>query len=206
MYRWEIMTIIARQRVVGIIRSRSAGDAHAAGQQLIDAGLRVIEVALTTPGGLDVITTLARDNPGVSVGAGTVLDQHTAGAAADAGAAFLVAPNLVEGVIRAGHRRGLPVIPGAGTASEIMTALEMGADAIKLFPASGYSPGWLSDLRSALPQVPVLPTGGVTLANAAQWIRCGAIGCGMGSALTQGDPGQVSNRVSGLLADLASAG
>ncbi|GAA3941589.1 bifunctional 4-hydroxy-2-oxoglutarate aldolase/2-dehydro-3-deoxy-phosphogluconate aldolase [Actinomadura viridis] len=184
MYPWEVMHGIARQRVLGIIRSDGVEGAVRAAETAIGAGIHTVEVSLTTPGALAAIERLAAAHPAVRVGAGTVLDEAAARAAVAAGARFLVSPSLHRGVVRTAHRYGIAVIPGAATPTEWVRAMEMGADAVKLFPASAYSPAALRDMLAALPQVPVVPTGGVSLTSAPGWIAAGAVACGIGSALT----------------------
>lgn len=206
MYRWEITRAAVEQRVFAIVRSDSYEHATAAADTLLGAGIGSLEISLTTPYGLEAITMLRRETGSDCViGAGTVLDATSARQAVDAGARFLVSPSLDGEVIRTGHRYGIPVFPGVATPTEMVTALELGADALKLFPASGCSPRWLKDVRAALPQAPLLPTGGVTLDNAPDWIAAGAVACGMGSALAEGDRETVTKRVTELLQRLEEA-
>ncbi|TYB53172.1 bifunctional 4-hydroxy-2-oxoglutarate aldolase/2-dehydro-3-deoxy-phosphogluconate aldolase [Nonomuraea sp. PA05] len=154
----------------------------------------------------EIVRAVTEWRPRALVGAGTVLDEAAARAAVEAGARFLVAPGLNPAVIRTGHRYGVPVFPGVATPTEIVRALEEGADAVKLFPASAVTPSWLRDVRAALPQTPAIPTGGVTLENAPDWIAAGAVACGMGSALTSGGAQAAGERVAVLLKRLAQAG
>ncbi|MGW8377048.1 bifunctional 4-hydroxy-2-oxoglutarate aldolase/2-dehydro-3-deoxy-phosphogluconate aldolase [Streptomyces sp. ODS28] len=206
MYRWEITRAALEQRVFAIVRSDSYERATAAADTLLGAGITSLEISLTTPYALEAIATLRRETgDDCVIGAGTVLDAPSARMAVDAGARFLVSPALDTEVIRTGHRYGVPVFPGVATPTEMISALEAGADALKLFPASGHSPRWLKDVRAALPQAPLLPTGGVTLENAPDWIAAGAVACGMGSALAEGDRETVTKRVTELLQRLEDA-
>ncbi|WP_338775279.1 bifunctional 4-hydroxy-2-oxoglutarate aldolase/2-dehydro-3-deoxy-phosphogluconate aldolase [Streptomyces sp. DG1A-41] len=205
MYRWEIVRAVTAQRVFGIVRSGSAEEAATGARAVLDAGLRAVEVALTTPGALTALARVRADRPEALLGAGTVLDGAAARAAVEAGARFLVSPSLHPEVIRTGHRYGVPVFPGVSTPTEMVRALEEGADALKLFPASAVGPSWLSDIRAALPQAPVIPTGGVTIEDAPEWIAAGAVACGMGSALTSGGAAAAGERVAALLDRLARA-
>lgn len=203
MYRWETTRAALAQRVFAIIRSDSYDHAAAAADTLLSAGLTTVEFSLTTPFALEAVTTLVREvGDDAVIGAGTVLDAASARMAVDAGARFLVSPSLDPEVIRTGHRYGLPVFPGVATPTEMVRAMELGADALKLFPASAHSPRWVKDVRAALPQAALLPTGGVTVADAPEWIAAGAVACGMGSALTEGDRDVVARRVAELLARL----
>ncbi|MGW4794584.1 bifunctional 4-hydroxy-2-oxoglutarate aldolase/2-dehydro-3-deoxy-phosphogluconate aldolase [Nonomuraea sp. NPDC004297] len=206
MYRWEIVRAVTEQRVFGIVRSAGPQQAVEAAEAVLEAGLRAVEVALTTPGALTAVARLAELRPQALLGAGTVLDAAAARAAIEAGARFLVSPSLHPEVIRTGHRYGVPVFPGVATPTEIVRALEEGADAVKIFPASSVTPSWLRDVRAALPQTPAIPTGGVTVDDAPGWIAAGAVACGMGSALTSGGARAAGERVSALLARLAQAG
>ncbi|MGP3951817.1 bifunctional 4-hydroxy-2-oxoglutarate aldolase/2-dehydro-3-deoxy-phosphogluconate aldolase [Streptomyces sp. 7N604] len=206
MYRWEITRAALAQRVFAIIRTESYDQAAATADTLISAGIRSLEISLTTPFALEVVTTLTREvGQEALIGAGTVLDVPSARMAIDAGARFLVSPALDAEVIRTGHRYGVPVFPGVATPTEIVRAMELGADALKVFPASDHSPRWIKDIRAALPQAPLLPTGGVTVEDAPDWIAAGAVACGMGAALAEGDRDAVAKRVADLLARLASA-
>ncbi|MFD1935039.1 MULTISPECIES: bifunctional 4-hydroxy-2-oxoglutarate aldolase/2-dehydro-3-deoxy-phosphogluconate aldolase [Nonomuraea] len=198
-FRWRLTERVVADRVIGIIRAPSEETAIAYGRRLAFAGLAAIEVSLSTPGALNAVRTLAT---GAFVGAGTVLDAAQAVMAIEAGARFLVCPALSDGVIRAGHRHGVPVVAGASTPTEIVAALEAGADLVKLFPASQTSPKALRDLLQALPQAPIVPTGGVSAATAPEWVAAGAVAVGMGGELTRGEPEEVTPRVRALLESL----
>ncbi|MEU9947404.1 bifunctional 4-hydroxy-2-oxoglutarate aldolase/2-dehydro-3-deoxy-phosphogluconate aldolase [Streptomyces sp. NPDC047939] len=205
MYRWETTQAVTAQRVFGIIRTAGPEEAVTAAEAVLDAGLHAVEIALTTPRALTALARLAETRPHALLGAGTVIDAAAARAAIEAGARFLVSPSLHPEVIRAGHRYGVPVFPGVATPTEMVHALEEGADALKLFPASAVSPAWLRDVRAALPQAPLLPTGGVTIDNAPEWIAAGAVACGIGSALTSGSTPNTGERVGTLLRRLADS-
>jgi 2-dehydro-3-deoxyphosphogluconate aldolase/(4S)-4-hydroxy-2-oxoglutarate aldolase len=194
MNRWTTCAAIAGSRCVGILRAGSAEEATAAGRALADGGLTVIEVAYTTPDAPAAIAALRAACPAAIVGAGTVLDAAAAFAAVRAGAQFLVSPLVSEEVLRAGHRYGIAVIPGAATPTEINAAMELGADAVKLFPAGSLGIGYLRAIATAMPQVPFIPTGGITAADAPQWLQAGAIAVGVGGDLTRGDPAGIRER------------
>jgi 2-dehydro-3-deoxyphosphogluconate aldolase / (4S)-4-hydroxy-2-oxoglutarate aldolase len=200
-YRWEVSARIARERVVAIIRSASAAEAVQAGRSLFEAGIQVLEVALTTPGGIGAIRELAGELAGDQLlGAGTVLDEAMADAAIEAGARFLVSPGLVHSVLRAGGRHGVPTLPGAGTATEIIAAMEAGAEMVKLFPASALGTGFVRAIRPVLPAAALVPTGGVSADSAREWLDAGAVAVGVGGALTSGDRLAISGRARDLLA------
>lgn len=206
MYRWEVMTTIAARRVVGIVRADDADAAVRASEQLIGAGLSVVEVAFTTPGAVEAIRELTRRaHNGAVIGAGTVLDETSARLAILAGARFLVAPNVDASVIATGHRYDVAVLPGAHTVTETLQAMEAGADAVKFFPASTGGPAALKDLRGPLPHVPFIPTGGISVDQAPAWIAAGAVAVGLGSALTKGSEAEIGERAKQLLDALATA-
>lgn len=202
MYSWEVMAGAMAQRVIGIVRTPDADSALAATTTLVQAGLRSVEVALTNPGALEAISKARRQFPDAVIGAGTVLDGGSAVAAIRAGASYLVSPTLSADTIAAARRYGVPTVIGTGSPTEMLTALEAGADAVKLFPASSFAPKWISDVRAALPQLPIVPTGGVTPENAPEWIAAGAAAVGIGSALTKGDPAESADRIKRLLSAL----
>ncbi|MFG1810336.1 bifunctional 4-hydroxy-2-oxoglutarate aldolase/2-dehydro-3-deoxy-phosphogluconate aldolase [Streptomyces sp. NPDC049040] len=204
MYRWETTRTALAQRVFATIRSRTYDQAAATADMLLSAGLTTLEISLTTPFALEAVTTLVREvGDDAMIGAGTVVDATSARMAIDAGARFLLAPNLDEAVLRTGHRYGVPVFPGVATPTEAVRAMELGADALTLYPASALSPRWVADLRTILPQAPLIPIGGITVAAAPEWVASGAVAVGMGSALTEGDRPTVTKRLADLLDRLA---
>lgn len=206
MYRWQVMSRIAERRVIGIVRADEAGAAVDAGNRLLAAGLDVVEIAFTTPGTPDAIRELTRSAPpGAIIGAGTVLDAASARLAILAGARFLVSPHVDADVIATGHRYDVPVLPGALTTTEIVTAMQAGADAVKLFPASLVGPAGLRDVRGPLPQVPFIPTGGIGIDDAPRYIEAGAVAVGLGSALTRGSADETTDRARTLLETLRDA-
>jgi 2-dehydro-3-deoxyphosphogluconate aldolase/(4S)-4-hydroxy-2-oxoglutarate aldolase len=139
---------------------------------------------MTVPGAVDLIRELAPTMPeGFLFGAGTVTDAETARAVIDAGASFIVGPVFRPDVIAACHERDVPAIPGCFSPTEILAAHDAGADIIKVFPATALGPQYIKDVRAPLPQVKLMPTGGVTTENAGEWIRAGAVAVGIGSAL-----------------------
>lgn len=170
---------------MAIIRIQDAARVPAVARALADGGVRALEVTMTVPGAIDVIRSLsAALSDDILLGAGTVLDSATAEKVIDAGARFVVAPTFSPDTIRACHERDVPVMPGCLTPTEMLRAWEIGADIIKVFPATALGPGYLKDIRAPLPQLKLMPTGGVTPDNAGEWIRAGAVAVGIGSALT----------------------
>jgi 2-dehydro-3-deoxyphosphogluconate aldolase/(4S)-4-hydroxy-2-oxoglutarate aldolase len=186
--RESVGAAVREQRVVAIVREQSGSAALERGAALVEAGVRVVEISLTTPDALGAITELvgAAGDRAV-VGAGTVLDTDDAERAIAAGARFLVAPTLSVPVIELAVAADIAVVPGAATPTEMLTAHRAGADFVKIFPASVWTPRAVKDLLAALPQLRLLPTGGVALDTAPDWIRAGAAAVGMGSALSTGN-------------------
>jgi len=179
---------IARQieqlGVVAVIRMKDPANVRATVDALVAGGVRALEVTMTVPRAVELIRELAPTMPaGFLLGAGTVTDAATARAVIDAGASFIVGPAFRPEVIAACHERDVPAIPGCFSPTEILAAHEAGADIIKVFPATALGPQFIKDVRAPLPHVKLMPTGGVTLDNAGDWIRAGAVAVGVGSAL-----------------------
>ena len=174
--------------VVAVIRVRDAGTVGRLAEALIAGGITALEVTMTVPGAVQVIERLAADMPGgVMVGAGTVLDVETMRQVVAAGARFVVSPIYVPALVDLGAPLGVTVVPGCYTPTEIHAASERGAEMVKIFPAGSLGPSFIKDLLAPLPGLRVMPTGGVTIANAADWIRAGAVAVGIGSALVDGE-------------------
>lgn len=183
----DVLAQMARTRVVAIVRTHDAAAATLLGSAIIEGGLPVVEVSLNTPGALEAIRALSEDGRGI-IGAGTVLDVADVARVAQAGARFLVTPNLNPDVVRAALDHGLVVGPGVFTATECHQATALGAHLLKLFPAANAGISLMTALRDPFPHSVWLPTGGITLENMSDWLRAGALAVGVGSALTAGGP------------------
>lgn len=182
--RTEILRSIESCGIVGIIRIKDGSKLPRVVEALAEGGVRVLEITMTVPGAIDLIKQTAATLPeGFVLGAGTVLEPETARRVIDAGARFLVSPVFRADLVKISHDRGVPILPGCFTPSEILHAWEMGADIIKVFPATALGPGYLRDVHAPLPTIKMMPTGGVTIDNAGEWIRAGAVAVGVGSAL-----------------------
>lgn len=180
----EKLRLIRETGVVAIMRAKSSDQLVAAAEAIYKGGVRVIEVTMTTPGALDVIREATkRFGQDVLFGAGSVLDAETARAAILAGAGFVVAPTLKVETIQLCNRYGIPVMPGCFTPTEMLTAWEAGSDMVKLFPAELGGPSLVKAILAPLPQLQIVPVGGVDLKTAADFIRCGAAALGVGSSL-----------------------
>lgn len=197
----QTVAAIADQGVVGIVRAASADAGRAAARTFLDAGLAAVEVSLTTPGALETIAELT--GSGSAVGAGTVRTLAQARDAHAAGATFLVSPLLDLEVVRYAVESDLAVLPGCLTPSEMATAQRAGAQLVKIFPAHLWSPAALAGVLEAMPDLRCVPTGGVSVETAPQWVRAGAVAVGVGGSLTRADdPGTA---VAGLLAAIQDA-
>jgi 2-dehydro-3-deoxyphosphogluconate aldolase/(4S)-4-hydroxy-2-oxoglutarate aldolase len=182
--RQSVVSAIEEAGVVAVIRIREAGRLRSIVDALIEGGVRVLEVTMTVPGAIDLIRDLSASLPaGFLLGAGTVLDVATASRVIDAGARFVVSPVFKPGLIDVCHKRDTAALPGCFTPTEILTAWESGADLVKVFPATALGPTFFKDVKGPLPDVKLIPTGGVTLDNAGDWIRAGAAAVGVGTAL-----------------------
>ncbi|TQK17667.1 2-dehydro-3-deoxyphosphogluconate aldolase/(4S)-4-hydroxy-2-oxoglutarate aldolase [Microbacterium sp. SLBN-154] len=192
----DILSLIERTRVIGIIRADAPDKALRDARRLLGAGIEAIEISLVTPGALAVIDELTAD--GVAVGVGTALHPRQVAAAADAGARFVVSPDLNTEVIRATLERGLVSVPGAGSVTEALAARRAGAHLVKLFPATTFGPHGVRGVLASVPSLPLAPTGGVTMLAAQHYLRAGAVAVGMGSALVEAaesDPEAIRNLV-----------
>jgi 2-dehydro-3-deoxyphosphogluconate aldolase/(4S)-4-hydroxy-2-oxoglutarate aldolase len=188
--RAEVLELILRTKVIAVIRMRDPVKLGQVTAAISRGGVKAIEITMTVPGALDVIRTMAEaKSAGTVVGAGTVLDAETALAAIGAGADFIVSPILVPEIVRACRGAGGFVAPGAFTPTEIVTAWNLGADVVKVFPATSLGPAFFKDLQGPLPGIRLMPTGGVGLDNAAEFIRRGACCVAVGTALL--DPGAI---------------
>ena len=178
--------------VVAVVRADSADEAIGATRALLKGGVRAIEITFTVPDAAGTIAQLSRaatasdlasDAGALLLGAGTVVTVEQANAAIDAGAQFLVSPCVVPGVLQVAQERGVAMMPGALTPTEIWTAFDLGGDIIKVFPASRVGPAYFKDIKGPFPQIPLLPTGGVDAGNAAEWLGAGAVALGVGGKL-----------------------
>ena len=171
--------------VIAVVRLPAAADFRALAGALVAGGVSVVEITLTTPGALAAIADLTAPNavPGAVVGAGTVLDERSARAVIAAGARFVVSPMLDQAVVRCCRDANVPCMPGALTPRELVEASRAGASHIKLFPASLVGPRYIREVLAPLPFLRLVPSGGVSLDNAGDWIRAGATAVSLGSAL-----------------------
>jgi 2-dehydro-3-deoxyphosphogluconate aldolase / (4S)-4-hydroxy-2-oxoglutarate aldolase len=182
--RKAVVTALEQAGVVAVIRLKEPEKLRAVVDAIAEGGVRALEVTMTVPGAVDLIRGLAPTLPeGFLLGAGTVIDAATAHAVIDAGAQFVISPVFRREVIAACHERGVPAAPGCFTPTEILDAYDAGADIVKVFPATALGPQYIKDVRAPLPQLKLMPTGGVSPDNAGDWIRAGAVAVAAGSSL-----------------------
>ena len=210
--RSDTVSAIEAAGVVAVIRIKEPEKLRAVVDAIAEGGVRALEVTMTVPGAVALIRDLSPTLPaGFILGAGTVLDAETAARVIDAGARYVVSPVFRRTVIDACHQRDVPAMPGCFSPTEILDAWEAGADVVKVFPATALGPGYIKDIRAPLPQVKLMPTGGVTLDNAGEWIRAGAVAVGVGTALLDaraiaaGDYGVLRANAECIVANVRSA-
>jgi len=184
MYKQDILSRILNTGVIAIVRLDSAESLQKVADAILEGGIDIIEVTMTTPGALAILESAAeRFGDRVILGAGTVLDPESARTAVLVGARFIVSPNLNVSAVELCHRYGVVSVPGVLTPTEIVAAMEAGADLIKVFPASLGGPDYIKAVRAPLPQAPLVPTGGVEVDNAGDYIRAGAVAVAVGGSL-----------------------
>jgi 2-dehydro-3-deoxyphosphogluconate aldolase/(4S)-4-hydroxy-2-oxoglutarate aldolase len=184
MARPALPAALAETRLIAILRHTPPERAVRAVSVLLEAGVSCIEVTCNSRGALDMLRAIAETfGERVLLGAGTVLDRDMADEALAAGARFVVSPHLDVSLVERLVARDVPTVPGAFTATEVVTAWRAGASLVKVFPAGSVGPAYIRDLRGPLADIPLLPTGGVTEGNANDFMRAGAWGLAIGSAL-----------------------
>jgi 2-dehydro-3-deoxyphosphogluconate aldolase/(4S)-4-hydroxy-2-oxoglutarate aldolase len=184
MQKSEVLKALREIGLVPVLRAESEAQALALADAIAAGGVTVLEVTMTVPGAIRVMRRLAEERPDILIGAGTVLDPETARMCILEGAQFVVSPALNIKTIELCHRYGVAVLPGALTPTEIVTAWEAGADVVKVFPASSLGGAkYLKSVKAPLPQVELIPTGGVSLATASEFLEAGAFALGVGADL-----------------------
>src|SRR6266567_4753107 len=184
MQKTEVLNALRQIGLVPVLRAESEEQALALASAIAAGGVTVLEVTMTVPGAIRVMGRLAKERPDILIGAGTVLDPETARMCILEDAQFVVSPALNLQTIEMCHRYSIAVLPGALTPTEIVTAWQAGADVVKIFPASAMGGAkYLSTLKAPLPHVEMIPTGGDSLATAAEFLQAGAFALGVGEDL-----------------------
>ena len=182
--REQILESILDSGAVAVIRMADARRLLRVVEAVREGGVTAIEVTMTTPDALGVIEAVAREmGDDVQIGVGSVLSGEVARQAVEAGARYVVSPVFKPDIIAEAHRLGVPAMPGCFTPTEILTATEAGADVVKVFPADILGMDFFKAVLAPMPHLKMMPTGGVSLTNAGDWIRAGAVAVGVGSAL-----------------------
>jgi 2-dehydro-3-deoxyphosphogluconate aldolase/(4S)-4-hydroxy-2-oxoglutarate aldolase len=185
MQKAAILRKISTEKVVALIRADGPDGLLDCARALAAGGLTSIELTMTTPGALRMLERATTELPDFLFGLGTVLDAETARAGILAGARFIVTPALRPDVITLCRRHSVPVFCGALTPTEVLQAWELGADAAKVFPAEFFGPAYIKSLKAPLPQIELVPTGGVTAENVGEFIKAGAFATAAGSSLVE---------------------
>ena len=184
MSRKETLSRLKEYAIAAVVRSDDTDKALAAVQACFDGGIKAIEITFTVPEPIKTLSAVKKKfGDSVLLGAGTVLSVKDAAAAIDAGAAFLVSPITDFEVVKFCNGKDVAIMPGAMTPTEIYHAWKNGADWVKVFPASQFGPAYFKALKAPLPQVPIMPTGGVSAANAGEWLAAGAEALAVGGEL-----------------------
>jgi 2-dehydro-3-deoxyphosphogluconate aldolase/(4S)-4-hydroxy-2-oxoglutarate aldolase len=184
MKKQEVRALIEKVGIVPVIRTASPQEARFAVEAVWQGGIPIVEITMTIPQALDVISELVKTMPKLLVGAGTVVNQDLALQCFDAGAQFLVTPGFSQKTVAAAHNLDMLIMAGALTPTEVMTAWDAGVDFVKVFPCSSVGgPSYIKALKGPLPHVPLVPTGGVNLETAGDYIRAGAAALGVGGEL-----------------------
>ncbi|MFQ6617192.1 MAG: bifunctional 4-hydroxy-2-oxoglutarate aldolase/2-dehydro-3-deoxy-phosphogluconate aldolase [Fidelibacterota bacterium] len=184
MSRSEILQTLISQGAVAVIRLKDSNKLKKVAEAIYEGGVSAIEITMTTPDALKLIEEMSHSvGDFMQIGVGSVLDVETARMAINAGARFIVCPVLKVEIIQMAHHYDLPVIPGAFSPTEILIAHESGADIVKVFPAGVLGMEFFKAIKLPMPHLKLMPTGGVTLTNAGDWIKSGACAVGVGSAL-----------------------
>ncbi|WP_077302585.1 bifunctional 4-hydroxy-2-oxoglutarate aldolase/2-dehydro-3-deoxy-phosphogluconate aldolase [Virgibacillus pantothenticus] len=186
MKKWKTLQRLESVGIIAVVRGDKKGEALQTSHAIVAGGIKGIELAFTVPQANEVIRELVEfyhDNSNIIVGAGTVLDAFTARLAIVAGAQYIVSPSFDKATAEVCNLYQIPYIPGCMTITEMQKAITSGVDIIKLFPGSVYDPSILKAIKAPMPQLNIMPTGGVNLTNMIDWFNAGAIAVGVGGSL-----------------------
>ncbi len=195
MSKLETLEQIHKLGIVPVVRGKSEEEAIEFCEGLVEGGINVLEVTFTIPNALEVFKTLQKEmGEKALIGAGTVTDEITARLAILNGAKFIVSPSFDEKVARICNRYQIPYMPGCVTPREVLEALELGVDVIKLFPGSLTGPSYIKAIHGPIPYVNIMPTGGVSLENLEDWFKAGVYAVGAGSNLVKGTKEEIKEK------------
>ncbi|MBP7176425.1 MAG: bifunctional 2-keto-4-hydroxyglutarate aldolase/2-keto-3-deoxy-6-phosphogluconate aldolase [Thermoclostridium sp.] len=188
MKKEQVIDRIRETGLVAVVRAENEDKAVRIAEACLEGGVPAIEITFTVPGAHKVIESLSQrfSQDQIILGAGTVLDPETARIAILSGAQYVVSPSFNSDTVRLCNRYRVACMPGAMTIREVIECLESGADIIKVFPGELFGPQIIKSIKGPVPQAELMPTGGVTIENAAEWIKAGAVALGAGSSLTAG--------------------
>lgn len=193
MKKLSVLNAIKETGIVAVIRANNSLEAKSISLACMNGGINCVEITFTVPGADEVIKSLKEDfKDSLYVGAGTVLDSETARIAILAGAQYIVSPGFNLDTAKLCNRYQIPYLPGCFTITEMIQAMEAGADIIKLFPGSAFGPSIVKAFKGPLPQVNIMPTGGVDLDNVQEWFKNGVIAVGVGGGLTKGNSEEIT--------------
>lgn len=206
MDKYEVLKRISDIGVVSVVRAKNFEEAKKISLACMNGGIDAIEITFTVPGAQRVIEALTNEfGDKLLVGAGTVLDSETARIAILAGANYIVSPSFDLNTAKLCNRYQIPYIAGCMTLTEIKTALEAGTDVIKVFPGSAFGPSFISAIKGPLPQAKLMPTGGVDINNADQWIKNGCVAIGVGGNLTKGTSEEITAKAKAFVEKVKEA-
>lgn len=211
MKKIRVLQKITETGVVAVIRAGDPVEAVKISKACVKGGIKAIEITFTVPGAADILKELSNtfNDTDILIGAGTVLDPETARTAILSGADFIVSPALNDESAKLCARYGIPYMPGAMTVKEVIECMESGADIVKIFPGELFGPKIIKAILGPLPYASLMPTGGVSVKNAGEWISSGAVAVGAGGSLTAGaktgDFDLVTRTASELVAEVKKA-
>ena len=184
MSRKEIVDKIIELKAVAVIRMEDPSKLIKVAEAIYDGGVKAIEITMTVPNAIEAIALASREiGNKVLIGVGSILDSEMAQKAIDAGAQFVVSPIFKKEIIEKSHKNNIPAMPGTFSPTEVQLAYEAGADIVKLFPADVLGMPFIKGIKAPMPHLKIMPTGGVSLTNAGEWLKSGACAVGVGSAL-----------------------
>lgn len=200
----EVLKRIEEVGVVAVVRGNSIEEAIKTSKACMDGGVMAIEVTYTNPEATNIIKELSKEK-NIVLGAGTVLDSETARIAILAGAKYIVSPGFDKDTAKLCNRYQIPYMPGCMTITEMVKAMEYGSSIVKLFPGNAYTPSFIKSIKGPLPQINIMPTGGVSLENVEQWIENGVVAVGVGGQLTNGTEEEIKRTAAEFVAKIKMA-